>query len=213
MLLAPQGLGAAVVMPISGKLTDRLGGGIVSLFGLVVMTVATVALTQLTAHTSYALTSAILVVRGIGLGCSMMPATAAAYATVSRAAVPQATTAINVFQRIGGSIGTALLAVILEGQIKTSAPGALTGGSVAPLPAAIRTHVAAPLAAAFDHTLWWAVALTALAAVPALVLVVKAPRAALSMSRAQSHKLAPQRASQSLHDTPRQVQPSTTSAR
>jgi len=179
LLLAPQGLGAALVMPISGRLTDRIGGGIVALSGLVVMTIATVALTQLTAHTSYDMTAAILAVRGVGLGCGMMPATAAAYATVSDVAdVPAATTLINTFQRIGGSIGTALLAVLLEGQIRGTAPGALdaTGGSLEPLPGSIRAHFATPLATAFDHTLWWAVALTAVATVPAFVLAVTTRR-------------------------------------
>jgi MFS family permease len=182
LLLAPQGLGAALLMPISGRLTDRLGGGPVAVFGLVVMIAATVALTQWTAHTGYTLTSAILVVRGFGLGFSMMPATAAAYATVSRSAVPQATTAINVLQRVGGSIGTALLAVVLEDQIKTNAPTALgaTGGALEPLPAMVRNGVATRLAYAFAHTFWWAVALTAVAAVPAVVLAVKTRKPATS---------------------------------
>jgi EmrB/QacA subfamily drug resistance transporter len=175
LLLAPQGIGAALVMPISGRMTDRIGGGVVSVFGLAVMTIATIGLTQITAHTPYSVTSAILVVRGVGLGCSMMPATAAAYATVSRAAVPRATTLINVFQRVGGSIGTALLAVVLEDQIKATAPRALgyTGGAVEPLPAAVREPLATPLGQAFAHTFWWAVGLTALAIVPAVVLAVK----------------------------------------
>lgn len=182
LLLAPQGIGAALVMPISGRMTDRIGGGPVSAFGLAVMTVATIGLTQLTAHTPYSATSAILVVRGVGLGCSMMPATAAAYATVSRAAVPRATTLINVFQRVGGSIGTALLAVVLEDQIKTTAPTALglTGGSVEPLPAAAREQVAVPVARAFAHTFWWAVGLTAVAIVPAVMLALKAPATLVS---------------------------------
>ena len=44
LLLAPQGLGAALTMPISGRLTDRIGGGPVVVFGLLVMTTATVML-------------------------------------------------------------------------------------------------------------------------------------------------------------------------
>ena len=189
LLLAPQGIGAALVMPISGRLTDKIGGGIVSLFGLLVMTAATVALTTLTARTSYALTSAILVVRGVGLGSCMMPATAAANATLTHGEVPQATTVINVFQRVGGSIGTALLAVVLESQIRTTAPGALTGGSVAPLSAAVRSHVAAPLATAFDHTLWLAAALTGVAAIPALVLAVTQRRAVSPAPSAPSNAI------------------------
>jgi hypothetical protein len=118
----------------------------------------------------------------------LIPATAAAYAYVSRAAVPQATTAINVFQRVAGSIGTALLAVVLEDQIKATAPDALIGGSVEPLPEATLTHLAAALARAFSHTFWWAVALTAVAAVPAIVLAAKSPKHPLPTRGIRSHE-------------------------
>src|SRR5262249_36814073 len=63
LLLVPQGIGAALTMPISGRLTDRIGGGPVVLFGMIVMTIATVGLTGLTGHTPYSVTSAILVIR------------------------------------------------------------------------------------------------------------------------------------------------------
>jgi EmrB/QacA subfamily drug resistance transporter len=186
LLLAPQGLGAALTMPISGRLTDRIGGGPVALFGLVVMTAATVALTRLTAHTAYGLTSTILIVRGIGLGGCMMPAMAAAYATVSREAIPRATTSLNVLQRVGGSIGTALLAVVLEDRIRTAIPHApaLGAGAIRPIPEDIRARIAEPLAHAFTGTFWWAVALTALAILPSIVLAAKARRPAPAAARA-----------------------------
>ena len=170
LLTAPQGLGAALVMPISGRLTDQIGGGPVTLVGLLIMTTGTIALTRLTAHTPYTVTSAILAVRGVGLGCSMMPSMAAAYASLSRAAVPRATTALNVLQRVGGAIGTALLAVVLDDQIKAAIPGAagVGGGAIAHVPPAIRARIAKPLAHAFAHTFWWAVALSAVALLPAV---------------------------------------------
>jgi MFS family permease len=180
LLLAPQGLGAALTMPISGRLTDRIGGGPVVVFGLIVMTIATVMLTQLTAHTPYGATSAILFVRGIGLGCTMMPALAAAYSTISRQAIPRATTAMNVLQRIGGSIGVALLAVVLQNEIKSAIPAGahppLGGGAIQPIPEVVRARIADPLAQAFTHTFWWAVALTAVAIVPAVVLAIAGRR-------------------------------------
>jgi EmrB/QacA subfamily drug resistance transporter len=177
LLLAPQGLGAALAMPFSGRLADRVGGGVVSLAGLVVITAATVPLAFLGAHTPYAVTSAILLVRGIGQGFSVMPAMAAAYQTLSTAAVPRATTTLNALQRVGSSIGTAVLAVVLESQLKAGLPGVagVADGSLAPLPAAVRTQVATPVAHAFDHTFRWAVAFTALAGLAALVLAAKAP--------------------------------------
>jgi EmrB/QacA subfamily drug resistance transporter len=177
LLMAPQGIGAALMMPISGRLTDRIGGGPIVLFGLIVMTLGSVGLTMWGASTSYVATSATLFVRGIGLGCCMMPAMAAAYATLGdRMAVPRATTALNVLQRVGGSIGTALLAVILETQIKDALPHApgLASGTLQPVPESVRHHIAAPLAHAFNHTFWWAVALTAVGVLPGLVLAVTA---------------------------------------
>ncbi len=180
LLLAPQGLGAALVMPISGRLTDRIGGGRVVLFGLVVMTAFTVGLTRFGAHTSFVVTSLVLFGRGIGLGCSMMPAMASAYSTVSRAAVPRATTALNVLQRVGGSIGVALLAVVLENQIKAGVAGAsgVSGGAIQPIPTSVRERIATPLAHAFSHTFWWAFALTAVSVLPGIVLAWKVRRPA-----------------------------------
>jgi EmrB/QacA subfamily drug resistance transporter len=188
LLLAPQGLGAALTMPISGRLTDRIGGGPVVLFGMIVMTVATIGLTRLSAETPFTVTTAILFVRGIGLGCSMMPAMAAAYSTISRAAVPRATTALNVIQRVGGSIGTALLAVVLENEIAANLPHApaLSGGAVRPIPPVVRAHIAAPLTDAFTTTFWWAAALTAAAIVPAAVLAVTVRRGRMGAARAQA---------------------------
>jgi MFS family permease len=175
-------------MPISGRLTDRIGGGPVVLFGMFVVTAATVAMTSWGAHTSYWVTTVNLFVRGIGFGCAFMPAMAAAYATISRQAVPRATTALNVLQRVGGSLGTALLAVILEDRIKAALPhaGVVGGGTVQPLSPAARAHVAVPLAHAFTSTFWWAVALTAVAIVPSLVLAVTArkPRAVAAVPEA-----------------------------
>ena len=115
-----------------------------------------------------------LVIRGIGIGCAMMPAMAAAYATLTHAQVPRATSALNVLQRVGGSIGTALLAVVLQHQISTrSWRGRRAAGRRRRCSACPRTsaqRVAEPLASAFANTFWWAVASTVLALVPAIVL-------------------------------------------
>ncbi len=156
LLMAPQGLGAALGMNRAGRLTDRIGGGPVVVAGLIMLMGGTIAFTQVGANTSYGLLEASLVLRGVGLGFTMMPAMAAAYSTLERPQVPRATPMLNVVQRIGGSLGTAILAVVLQRQL---------GGEV-------RTGAGTPtaVAAAFAHTYWWTMAITALAVIPAVVL-------------------------------------------
>ncbi|MDP9135468.1 MAG: DHA2 family efflux MFS transporter permease subunit [Actinomycetota bacterium] len=171
LLMAPQGLGAALAMPLAGRFTDRVGGGIVAVVGLVILTLGTIPFAFLAADTSYTLLALLLVVRGLGIGSAMMPAMAAAYATLESSAVPRATSALNVLQRIGGSLGTALLAVVLQGQVSDRLGG--TGGGVLErLPADVRERVADPLAAAFASTFWWAVGMSVLALVPATILAL-----------------------------------------
>jgi EmrB/QacA subfamily drug resistance transporter len=171
LLMAPQGIGAALVMPLAGKLTDRFGAGRIVPAGLAVAMLGTIVYTQLGAHTPYVLLASSLFVRGLGFGFVMMPAMAAAYQSLSRDQVPRASTAINIVQRVGGSIGTALVAVVLEHQISTRIHG-VTGGlsGVSTVTNGVRIEIAAPLASAFGATFWWAMGLTALALVPALFL-------------------------------------------
>ena len=171
LLMAPQGIGAALVMPLAGRFTDRYGAGKVVPAGLVVATLGTVAYTQLGAHTGFGWLAVSLFVRGIGFGFVMMPAISAAYQTLSPVQVPRASAAINIVQRVGGSIGTALVAVVLEHQISVQVHG-LSGGLAAATtaPAAAVAKVAQPLATAFGNTFWWVMALTIVALAPALLL-------------------------------------------
>jgi EmrB/QacA subfamily drug resistance transporter len=167
LLLAPQGVGAAIVLPIAGRLTDRLGAGRVVPFGVVIACLGTGVYTQLTATTSYTLLGVALWVRGVGLGMTMMPSMAAAYQTLERVAVPRASSTLNIIRTIGGSFGTAVLTVVLQRRIVAEIPGAtgdlgaLRGGAA---------QAAEPLAAAFGSTFWVATGLTALALIPALFL-------------------------------------------
>ena len=179
LLMAPQGLGAAMAMPVVGRLTDRIGGGRVAVVGLIIMTLATIPFAFVGAGTSYTLLAVLLVVRGIGLGSTMMPSMAAAYASLTREAVPRATSAINVIRQVGGSLGTAVLAVILQHQIATNLPAGRGAGdgTIARLPENVRERVAAPLADAFGHTFWWAIGMSVLA-LPAAIVLARTTRKA-----------------------------------
>ena len=170
LLMAPQGIGAAIAMPLAGRWTDRVGGGRVALVGIAVMTLGTLPYAFVGADTSYALLAGLLVIRGLGLASCMMPSMAAAYALLDRAAVPRATSALNVMRQIGGSIGTALLAVYLQGQIKDALGGRGGGGGLQQIPEPVRARNAAPLAEAFANTFWIAILLSLVAVIPIALL-------------------------------------------
>jgi EmrB/QacA subfamily drug resistance transporter len=152
LLTAPQGLGMALVMPLAGRLTDRWGGGPFALFGVILTTLATIPFGLIGAHSSIAGLSIAMFVRGMGIGFAFMPAMAAAFASLERSELSDATPQMNVLQRVGGSIGTAVLAVVLQ--------RALAG-----------THTLAAAAAGYGTAFWASAGLTALAIVPCIILV------------------------------------------
>jgi EmrB/QacA subfamily drug resistance transporter len=171
LLLMPQGFGAALAMPIAGRLTDEIGARIVIPFGVVLALVGTAAYTQVGAHTSYVFLAGSLFVIGLGLGSTIVPSMAVAYQAVPREVVAQATSTINVIQRIAASVGTALLAVVLQRAIAADLPRFDGGiGALAAQSQQGRAQTAPALADAFATTFWVAFGLVAAALLPALLL-------------------------------------------
>jgi EmrB/QacA subfamily drug resistance transporter len=171
LLLVPQGIGAALAMPLAGYLTDKIGARFVVTVGVAVSVAGTLGYTQAGAETSYAYLAASLFVLGIGAGSTIMPSMAAAFQAVAREETPRATSALNVIQRTAGAVGTALLAIVLQRAIMANLPGG-DGGiqALATLSSSERAATAGPITDAFATSFWIAAASIALALVPALLL-------------------------------------------
>jgi EmrB/QacA subfamily drug resistance transporter len=177
LLLAPQGLGAMLAMPAAGQLADRTGSGKIVPFGLLAIVASVLWLTQIGANTSYVWTSVVLFVFGAGMGFTMMPTFSGAMQSIRREAVARASTALNILQQTGASIGTAVLTVLLASALTTQLGGAGHGslGSTAHLSASARHHVAPLMATAFGHTFWWALGLLLVALVFSAALPKRKP--------------------------------------
>jgi EmrB/QacA subfamily drug resistance transporter len=158
LLTAPMGIGMVLVMPLAGRLTDRFGGGLLALIGVTITTIATIPFALIGAGTSIAALSGAMVIRGVGVGLAFIPAMTAAYASLNRSELPDAAPQLNVLQRVGGSIGTAVLAVVLQRAL---------AGAISP----------SEMAAAFGTAFWWTTGITAIAIVPCFLLM-RAERAA-----------------------------------
>jgi EmrB/QacA subfamily drug resistance transporter len=174
LLMIPQGFGAAIMMPIAGRIVDRTGAARVVLPGLALVLIGFAFFTQIDADTSYVVLGLALFVAGLGIGATMMPTMAAAYQTLGHAEVSRATTAFNIVQRGMGALGVALMSVILANQLADRLPGAASAGeglqAAQAIPPQARAQLAPAVADAFAHTYVWAFVLLALAAIPALFL-------------------------------------------
>src|SRR6185312_5830156 len=111
LLLAPQGLGAMLTMPIAGRLTDKIGPGKLVLTGIVLISLGLGNLTQVTEDMSYVRILGGLFVMGMGMGMTMMPIMSAALATLTDQAIARGSTLMNIVQQAGGSVGTAVMSV------------------------------------------------------------------------------------------------------
>ena len=125
LLLAPQGIGAMLTMPIAGRLTDKMGPGKFVLGGLVLIALGVGTFTFLAADSSYWLLCGALFVQGMGMGMTMMPIMSAALATLKTEQVPDGSTLVNVVQQTASSIGTAIISVLLASNLAAHAESKL----------------------------------------------------------------------------------------
>lgn len=168
LMMAPQGIGAALVMRKGALMADKYGARKIVPFGMALLALGTLAYTQVTVNTSFVLLGISLFIRGTGLGLAMMPVFAAAFQGLLHDQVPRASTASNIIRQVGGSIGVAILAVVLQAQISRVLPGASMGSAMGALP----HEIAMKLASAFGNTFWWSVGLCAVGIIPALFLPI-----------------------------------------
>lgn len=157
LMLAPQALGSALVTPLAGRLTDRYGPRNTVLAGIALTVLGTLPFALAGHAPGELLLMAALFVRGVGLGAVVPPNVAATYTSVDRSQAPAATSARTVLNRVGGSVGTAVLAVILQSAL-----------------AHAEAH-GAGAASAYAHTFRWALAFGALTLLPAALYPRHAP--------------------------------------
>jgi EmrB/QacA subfamily drug resistance transporter len=194
LLVAPQGIGAMVTMPIAGRLVDKMPVGRIVPFGLLGIIIGMFGLTQVTATTPYPQLIVTLFVMGLGMGATMMPTFTSALKTLANHEVARGSTLLNITQQVSSSCGVALMSVVLTNQLNDSpvipgttnipgTPDGLTETQAAILsntnpaefarldldPAAVARGLV-DAAEAFAQTYWVAWVLVVLTLIPALML-------------------------------------------
>jgi EmrB/QacA subfamily drug resistance transporter len=142
LMLVPQGVGTLLSRGLAGRLTDRIGGRLVAVAGFAIVAAATVPFALAGLHTNAWLLSLCLVVRGFGLGAVTIPVMAVAFLGLDKEQIAHSSVITRTVQQVGGSFGTAVLAVILSGAVTAHHGNLVTG---------------------FDQAFWWATGFSAVA--------------------------------------------------
>jgi EmrB/QacA subfamily drug resistance transporter len=184
LIVASQGVGALITMPISGVLTDRVGAARIVPVGIALLFAATVWATTLQVDTSRTTIMLMLGLRGMGMGFCMMPVFSAAYVTLRPELIARATSVANTIQRVGSALGFAVMTTILSSRIAANLPRLPGGGaslgtsgslSGAHLPASIKTLLLQQVTKGYQDTFWIAAGIVLLG-FPMAVLLRRARR-------------------------------------
>jgi EmrB/QacA subfamily drug resistance transporter len=112
----PQALVMAVLMPIAGRVYDRIGPRWPATIGVTIVAVATYLMHNLTIDTSREQIIWWLMLRAVGLGIAMMPIMTGGISAIPTAQVNAASAFNNVAQRTSAALGLAVLTAIFTTQ-------------------------------------------------------------------------------------------------
>lgn len=113
LLMMPAALATAVMMPISGRLFDRIGARPLGILGLLIITIVTIGFTRLGTNTSANYVQWLYILRSLGMGLTMMPIMTAGMNTLAPQMMSQGSGLSNTARQVSSSLGTAVLTTIL----------------------------------------------------------------------------------------------------
>ncbi|GAA3546049.1 MDR family MFS transporter [Amycolatopsis ultiminotia] len=114
LLLAPLGVGSAISMPLSGRLSDRFGSRVPVRIGAGIALLSSIGFGRLTADTNHAWLAVLAFALGFGLGSVGAPTIGSLYRTLPPAQVAQGSSVLYMLNQLGASIGIALVALIVQ---------------------------------------------------------------------------------------------------
>jgi EmrB/QacA subfamily drug resistance transporter len=113
----------AVAAPLTGRWVDRAGPPRVALTGGLLAMASTAPMAFLPLDVPLLALQPLLVAYGVAVGLAGMPAGVAAYKAVTAEELPDAITLVNILQRVGGSLGGAVCAVLIAARGAGTADG------------------------------------------------------------------------------------------
>jgi len=113
LVLAPSGLGQAVMLLVVGYAVNRFDQRIVLAFGVLMNGLATFLMSNVTLSIDFWSLALPRLIQGVGMGCIFVPLQMLAFASVPIRHLPNATALFSVVRNIGGSAGVAISTTLL----------------------------------------------------------------------------------------------------
>ncbi|MDN5362349.1 DHA2 family efflux MFS transporter permease subunit [Moorella sp. Hama-1] len=117
LLMMPGALASGLMMPVTGRLYDKIGPKFMAVTGLLVLAVTTYLFHFIDIITPNQVLITWLVLRSLGMSFASMPAQTAAMAGLPNELVGRASAMTNIINRVSGSFGIAILTSILNDRI------------------------------------------------------------------------------------------------
>jgi MFS family permease len=125
-LLSVVGVGALLSYPVMGKVIDRFGPRVTTVAGAAIGLAGTLPfLFAGSIPPSMAAIVVALALRGLSIGAVSVPSIAVAYRDMPATNIAQATTALNIVQRLGGPVATTFIALALSASPLSRRAGAV----------------------------------------------------------------------------------------
>lgn len=114
LLILPNSVFMAAMMPFAGKWSDKHGSREISMLGITLLAVSMYLFSRLDHGSSITNVIIAMMVRGLGMGLLVAPLNAATLSAVRPGEVTMASSISTLMQQVGGAIGIAVLAIITQ---------------------------------------------------------------------------------------------------
>jgi len=115
--LLPQTATIAIVAPVAGRLTDRLGSRLPLTAGQLLLGISLFSASRLSADSGYVALLPTLVFSGLGVGLVTTPLAAAVVGAISRHRAGAASGVMNTMRQVGGTLGVAALGALFSHEV------------------------------------------------------------------------------------------------
>ncbi|MFB6455322.1 MDR family MFS transporter [Chitinophaga sp. Hz27] len=114
LLILPNSVFMAALMPFAGKWSDKHGSREISLMGILLLAISMFLFARLDTHSSMQSVIITMTIRGLGMGLLLAPLNSATLSSVRPEEVTMASSISTLMQQVGGALGIAMLAIITQ---------------------------------------------------------------------------------------------------